>query len=132
VAADPDHRKGGRDGRTSARLDAVSGLWGKEAHAGRDERRNELLVPGLLADWHLERGWMSVVGPETCPERQFGRVMCLGHQAVAARHPDPPSTFTGDKTCESGPDNDLGWEDIESELCSSNREAGVQCSPPLS
>jgi hypothetical protein len=81
--------------------------------------------------WHLARGWASV-DRETCPGCQFGRVMCLGHQAVAAGRHDRPSALAVDNTCESGPDNDLGWEDIESELCSSTREAGVQCSPPLS
>ena len=82
--------------------------------------------------WHLARGRASVVDPETCPGCQFGRVMCVGHQAVVARHHDLPPTIAVDSTWESGPDDDLGWEDIESELCSSTREAGVQCSPPLS
>ena len=82
--------------------------------------------------WHLGRGWASVVNPETCPGCQFGRVMCLGHQAVAARHHDLLSAFAVDSTCQSEPDNDPGWSDVESELYSSTREAGVQCSPPLS
>jgi hypothetical protein len=82
--------------------------------------------------WHLARGWASLVDPQTCPGCQFGRRTCSDLREVSTRRNDVFSAVAVNGSRDSGPADDVGWSDIESELYSSAREAGVECSPLLS
>jgi len=82
--------------------------------------------------WHLERGRVTVVDPQTCPGCELGTTACFERWDISSR-PRGGSSVTARQGVispgESGREGGEGWGDIESELYSSAREASVECFP---
>ena len=80
--------------------------------------------------WHLERGRVNVVDPQTCPGCQLGTTACFERWEFS--HPSSGSSSMMTRQGIMGPgeldqEDNMGWGDIESELYCSAREASVGC-----
>ena len=77
--------------------------------------------------WHLEHGRANVVDPQTCSGCQLGTTACFERWEVFH---SLSSTMTRQRIMDSGETDhgdNMRWDDIESELSCSAREAGVGC-----
>lgn len=97
------------------------------------EEETNFFCENCVLCWHLERDRVNVVDPQTCPGCQLGVRACFERWETSSKRPngrvldDETSSGLASRgpVAGTGREEDMDWGDIESELHSSTREAGV-------